>query len=274
MNLTLETNGSFLTEEEARFLSAQNIREVGISLDFPDEARYEEFRGLKNSFGRVVRGMELLTKYGVPWEAIMTVTKINRHQIPAVAKLTLGLGGRNLKINICIPMGRAKELEEQGELLTPYECIELAEAIAELEKSYPEKIAMSIPWALPASFENKPFRIARSVCQYKNLLSILPYGEISLCGLGRTHPEVVFGNVRKDGIKDLWMKGMGCLKALRKLTPSHFRGVCNKCMFRKYCANLCPALVYEAYGTFEASYPLCEDLYRCGLFPTKYLVRE
>jgi len=269
ISVYIETNGTFINDSEAQFLKQHNVV-VSISLDFPDE-RFDEFRGLKGSFKYVKRAMELLSKHGVPWACIMTATKSNMNDVPNLAELVLKLGPYSLKVHPCNASGRAKGFEIELLTLTDYIC--LIQTIVKLYEMYPGKISTSVPWALIAPFEKWPFRIS-GVCRYKKLLSILPNGDIALCGVGITHPETVFGNIYRDSITDIWINNGGYLKEIRSLTPDSFKGICSRCVFRKPCANMCPAYAYETFGTFSASYPICEELYQAALFPKEYLLDQ
>jgi len=270
LNLTayIETNGVFLDEDEVRFLKGRAVG-ISISLDFPDE-RHEEFRGLKGSFKRVIRAMELLSEHEISWICIMTVTKSNFADIQSLAQLVIPLGATVLKVHPCLGLGRAKGLER--ELLSPVECLKLVRIVTELDKIYEGKVVTTMPLALVAPFFNwpRPLR-AGGLCYYKNMLSILPNGDVALCGIGITHPETVFGNIYKSSISEIWQKATGCLEELRDLTPTSFTGICSRCVFNERCANSCPSYVYETFGIFTASHPVCEALYQVGLFPKEYI---
>jgi len=270
LTVYIETNGTLINEEEAKFLKGRAVG-ISISLDFPDE-RHEEFRRLRGSFKRVLKTIELLSEHEVSWMCIMTITRSNFAEIPALAKLVIPLGARVLKVHPCLALGRAKGLEE---LLAPLECLKLIRIVAQLDEIYKGKIITTMPLSLVASFFDwpRPLRIG-GVCPYKNLLSILPNGDIALCGIGMTHPETVFGNIYQSSISEIWNKATGYLKELRSTTPNSFNGICSRCTFNKHCANSCPAYVYESSGTFFASHPLCEALYKMGLFPEEYLTDE
>ena len=75
---SLQTNGTLLTDEWCRFLK-ENHWLVGISIDGPKELHdaYRTDRGGHPTFDRVMRGIELLEKHGVEWNAMATVNRIN-----------------------------------------------------------------------------------------------------------------------------------------------------------------------------------------------------
>lgn len=69
----LQTNGTLLTDEWCSFFHDNNFL-VGISIDGPRRF-HNAMRG--NSFDDVMRGIELLDKHGVQWNAMATVNSLN-----------------------------------------------------------------------------------------------------------------------------------------------------------------------------------------------------
>lgn len=74
----LQTNGTLLTDEWCRFFRDNNWL-IGISIDGPQEFHdeYRRARGGQPSFHKVMRGIELLEKYGVEWNAMGVVNDFN-----------------------------------------------------------------------------------------------------------------------------------------------------------------------------------------------------
>lgn len=74
----LQTNGTLLTEEWCQFLR-DNHWLVGISIDGPEDF-HDEYRlnqGGKPTFQSVMRGISLLKRYGVEWNAMAVVNDYN-----------------------------------------------------------------------------------------------------------------------------------------------------------------------------------------------------
>ena len=270
VEFNIETNGTLLNESDVKYLSQSKIKEIGVSIDFPDPQRFEAFRGLPKSFEKVTRTIWLLHEYNIPVVAIMSVFQGNLNDIPAVAERVFNLGADKLKVHPVMAMGKAIEFRDH--LLLPSEYIKLAHTLEKLMELYPGKIGTSLPWVLIADFSPEYMNITRTLCNYKNLLTILPNGDISLCGIGMTHPSTVLGNISQVNLSDIWENEPELLNKLHTMDPLHIEGICGRCVFRKYCANMCPAYVYEIHGTFTNSYPLCEELEATGVFPRKYLV--
>lgn len=265
----IETNGTLLTEHDIIRLSESNIAEIDVSIDFPDAERFESFRGLPHSFKKVTHTIELLHQYSIPVVAVMSVFKENFKEISAVADLVFGLGADYFKIHPVMRIGKAKNFAQH---LLPLESYtEFTRILKKVGQVYPGKIGTSLPQALTAHFAFQHY-VTTTSCDYKTLLTLLPNGDVSLCGIGITHPSAVLGDIKKESLNDIWNSDSGLLSDLRLMDQLHIDGICKRCIFKKYCANVCPAYVYEVYKTFTSSYPLCEELQAAGLFPEKYLV--
>jgi uncharacterized protein len=77
---TLQTNGTRLDDAWGAFLARHGFL-VGISLDGPRELhdRYRRDKGGGGSFDAVMRGVEVLRRHGVEWNALVTVHAGNAH---------------------------------------------------------------------------------------------------------------------------------------------------------------------------------------------------
>lgn len=77
----LQTNGTLLTDEWCEFFRANNWL-IGISIDGPQELhdayrRSGQCKGGQLSFSNVMRGIRLLQKHGVEWNAMGVVNNLN-----------------------------------------------------------------------------------------------------------------------------------------------------------------------------------------------------
>lgn len=74
----IQTNGTLLTDEWCEFL-AQNHWLVGISIDGPQEFHdeYRRTHSARPSWMQVMRGIKLLKKHGVEWNAMAVVNDFN-----------------------------------------------------------------------------------------------------------------------------------------------------------------------------------------------------
>lgn len=74
----IQTNATLLTDEWCRFFRENNFL-VGVSIDGPQEFHDEYRRTVtgKPTFHKVMRGVSLLNKHGVEWNALATVNDFN-----------------------------------------------------------------------------------------------------------------------------------------------------------------------------------------------------
>ena len=74
----IQTNGTLLTDDWCRFFKENNWL-VGISIDGPQEFHdaYRRNRHGLPSFAQVMKGIELLGKHGVEWNAMAVVNRLN-----------------------------------------------------------------------------------------------------------------------------------------------------------------------------------------------------
>lgn len=75
---TIQTNGTLLNDEWCRFFKDNNWL-VGVSIDGPQEF-HDEYRKNKTgapSFRKVMRGIDLLKRHGVEWNALAVVNDFN-----------------------------------------------------------------------------------------------------------------------------------------------------------------------------------------------------
>ncbi len=75
---SIQTNGTLITDEWSKFLK-DNHWLVGVSIDGPQEFHDEYRRNVQGlpSFVKVMRGINLLNKYGVEWNAMAVVNDYN-----------------------------------------------------------------------------------------------------------------------------------------------------------------------------------------------------
>lgn len=268
LSVAVETNASVLTQRDIPILKKINPKtEFSVSIDSIDEKFFEEFRGVKGSFKKVMETLKYLVEYDFPTQVIMTVVNSNINQIESVADVVLEtIGADSLKIDPAISMGRAKQ-ELQNILLDVEDIPVFIRKLKRVSQKYPRKIYTSLPPAFTGLY------VKTIICDYKNLLGIMADGSISLCGIGYTNKEVIFGNIRLNSLDDVW-KYNKILSAIRNISTKSVSGICKLCIFSRHCVNFCPAYVYDTYKTFFASHPICQMLYEKGLFTQKYIVRD
>jgi uncharacterized protein len=114
---TIQTNGTLLDDEWGSFLHDHGFL-VGLSIDGPRTMHdaYRVDKGGKPTFDRVMRGLDVLRRHGVEWNALTTVNAANGdHGREVYAFLRDDLGAEFIQL---IPIVERDASELQDELVT------------------------------------------------------------------------------------------------------------------------------------------------------------
>lgn len=257
----LETNATLVTKEDS-----QELRRLGVlvstSLDGAFPGTHDSFRCRAGSFRQAVRGIENLSNHGVQVQVITCIYEDNLEEIDLIVKLSMDLGACAIKFNFPSPYGRGKTLKLNSKLLTTEKIVRLTEYI---ELKYHGLIAIDVD--VPRVFRVYPLVGRR--CEVLNLISILPDGAYSLCGIGITHKEITFGHVQNDNIDDVWRRNSR-LREMRDTIPLGGRGICGDCTVYDKCYNHCLAYCLTDFGSLSGPHPICQDAFSRGMFPEAY----
>jgi len=97
---TIQTNGTLLTDEWARFLASEGWL-TGVSIDGPRDLhdKYRKDRGGAPTFDRVIRGLENLHRCGAEYNLMCTVNRASEGRGPEVYAFLKGLGSRFMQFS-------------------------------------------------------------------------------------------------------------------------------------------------------------------------------
>jgi len=275
MWVSVESNGVLLDKAMLKLFRQFGVHNLSISLDFPDPLPHDAFRGQVGAFRAAVGTIRTARALGLNLVVLNTVlagTSGNLHELRRLVRFVLEeLKVPTMKIGTVMPAGRAKSLGSALLLLQNH--TECADMLRVLGTQYPGRISVLLPWSLTNPIESPGLVFGR--CTADEIVGVLPDGGISLCGLGITCRETIVGNALSEDPLQLWRESP-FFASIRALFGGEqgFSGVCGVCVFRRYCANVCPASAYELRGSFSASYPTCQELFEAGVFPEEYLLRE
>jgi len=275
ISLNMETNGTLLTPEMARYLKEHTkVGFISVSIDSPVPEEHDAFRGVKGAFKKAVNGLDCLVKAGYKnVQVIMSVHRGNRHQIAELVQLAADHKAASVKLNPVTDTGRGIAMHERGESLDYAESLDLMRYVNEELRPNAK-----IPVILPAPLAMTPFKeIWRTKgvacdCGVVNILGILGTGQIALCGIGQTIPELVYGTLGKDSIREIWINHP-VIKNLRLALENHhdYPGICGSCVHAKNCRTGCVANNYTHGGKLVIPHWLCEEAYQRHEFPKSRL---
>jgi len=257
----LATNGTLIDEKVAEKIKKSGIARVSISLDGAEAKTHDDFRKMPGAFEGAIRGIEMLKRAGIPFQINTTITGINKDELPKIHELVINLGAVAHHIFVLVPVGRGKEIGEEG--LTPEEYERILSWFYEQRgKSNLQLKATCAPTyyrilrerakaeGVKVTFETFGLdAITRGCLAGTGFCFISHRGVVQPCG----YLEIPCGDLRKQSFKEVW-ENSEVFKNLRDF--SKYKGKCGKCEYIRVCGG-CRARAYSATGDYLEEEPLC-----------------
>lgn len=288
---SLQTNGTLLTDKWCEFLKENNFL-VGISLDGPKEIhdRYRRSRGRMGTFDKVMRGLKLLQKHGVNYNAMVSVAKETAYkplevyqflknegvtfiQFLPIIERTPDEKAKEYGLNLALPSSLDKE--ESNTQVTPW-TVEaekygdfLIAIFDEWVRNDVGKITvMNFEWALHSWIGN-PSPICVHAQQCGRSLAIEHNGDIYACD-HFVYPEHHLGNIQTDNVMEMVQKSLDSGFGTEKETT--LPAYCRECPVLKACWGGCPKhrFIKTAFDEPGLHY-LCVGYKKFFLYIRKYL---
>lgn len=115
MVVALATNGTLIDAAAAGRIVESGVRRVSISLDGPDAAAHDTFRG-PGAFERALEGMRWLREAGMSYQINTTVARHNVTRMPETLSMAKELGARALHLFLLVPVGCGAEIAHDQEI--------------------------------------------------------------------------------------------------------------------------------------------------------------
>lgn len=268
LDLSMETNATLIDRDLAKHLREKtNLKRVSVSLDSPEAEQHDGFRGVKGAFDDATRGIGHLVANGLRPQIIMSVYRGNLDRIEGLIELAMKLGANSVKFNPVTRSGRGAEMHRQGQGLDFDEWLALIHRIrGPLQDRYPIPLGAMTPPAMSTVKELLRYGGEGAGCHVRHILGLLGTGEMALCGIGRNVPELCFGKLGRDSLREVWLHHP-TLRQMREDLKGPFPGVCGDCLHVGRCLTHCLAQNFEANGQLVSPSPLCAEAVRRGIFP-------
>jgi len=266
--LTMETNGTLMTRDLAVHLKEKSsLWHVSVSIDSVRPEYHDWFRGVEGAFDKAVVGVKHLVAAGYRPQIIMCPHQGNVHEIDDLVKMATDLGAGSVKFNPVTNVGRGKTLKERGKTLNFDETSNLVHYI---NNNLQGKSSIAVLSMLPPALLSVNELLIRGMyvgtCRVLNILGFLGSGEMALCGIGRTVPELCFGRLGEDDLKDAWCTHPKLIELREGLTEK-YPGICGDCIHSGRCLMHCVAQNYVENGELLSPDPMCMAAERRGVFP-------
>jgi MoaA/NifB/PqqE/SkfB family radical SAM enzyme len=233
-----------------------------VSLDGGDRKPFEAQRG-RGTFGRFLKGVDLLRRNGVRLLARYIATPFNGADVHAAARLSLDLGFEGFSAELFYPQGRAASLGLEAAVRTARRFNASTEALLldagltgsslELGISFPVEVRppRRVLDALPK--RNAPLRIP--LCDGTLHGFVMPSGEVCYSTHLDAHDAFRHGSLREDRLPDLWKAspGPGRRPGVRDLRGA----LCASCPDFHFCRGGRAERAWSHWGTFDAHDPWC-----------------
>ncbi|MBU1199174.1 MAG: radical SAM protein [Nanoarchaeota archaeon] len=219
------------------------FHDIGVSLDFADEKKHDEFRGVKGNYKKAIHTIKQLVCKGVNTEIVTCITKLNcsENELKKLHELAKKLKVDYWRLNRFRNNGRGAD--NKSYLALDKE--ELRKAYAFLAKQIDNSVSTPEPLLRSAFGGNYSFPGDPSGF---TAFRIQPDGEVS--------PSVFLkesgGNIKCKSVKEIMNSDV--FKRIRNRKP---RGKCRKCSSYYHCRGGDAGASHLEYGHFDGPDPLC-----------------
>jgi uncharacterized protein len=243
----LQTNGLLLTDEWCEFLAENNFL-VGISIDGPQPFHdlYRKDVGARPTFDRVMRGIQLMQKHGVAWNAMAVVTRSSMDHPREFYHFFKAIGCEYLQFTPIVERTNGQRLlsvDEEGGQLTA-ESVTAEGWGSFLCGVYDEWIRHDVGRVFVQTFDAV---LANWVGEQPGICSLSPMcghvaamewnGDVYACD-HFVFPTYQLGNIRTNTLTEIMYGPLQREFARRKL--SSLPRQCHECQWLRVCYGECP----------------------------------
>jgi len=261
LRCVMSPNGTLITPETAKKIKDAGIMRCSISIDGPDTASHDAFRGVPGAFDASLRGIGFLRDVGMEFQINTTVTRNNIKDFKRIFELCEKLGAAAWHIFLLVPMGRAAGLADQVISAEEYE--EVLHWFYDFRKTTRMHLkATCAPHyyrimrqrareeGLAVNIENFGMdAMTRGCLGGTGFCFISHAGQVQPCG----YLTLDCGNIRTTPFPEIW-KHSEIFRQFR--TQGEYKGKCGRCEYHKVCGG-CRARAWSMNGDYMAEEPLC-----------------
>ncbi|NLW80991.1 MAG: heme b synthase [Desulfovibrionales bacterium] len=261
LRCVMSPNGTLITPETGAMMREAGVQRCSISIDGPDAASHDEFRGVQGAFDASMRGIGYLKAAGIEFQINTTVTRANLGSFKQIFDLCQSLGAAAWHIFLLVPTGRAAQLG--AEVITAQEYEDVLNWFYDFRKT--TKMHLKATCAphyyrimrqrakaegVPVTVENFGLdAMTRGCLGGTGFCFISHVGQVQPCG----YLELDCGNVRTTRFPEIW-KSSKQFKQFRN--QDEYEGKCGICEYHKVCGG-CRARAHSMDHNYMGEEPLC-----------------
>jgi radical SAM protein len=249
-----------LTAEAIQGFKDAGVTRMAISLDGPDAAMHDDFRGVPGTFDRAMFALRYARDIGLDTQFQSTVTRRNMHRLPGMAEIAKEVRTKMWSLFFLIVTGRAAAAEDL--LASEYE--QVFEFMYELSKTAPFGVKTTEAMHY-RRYVAQRVKAEHGVTQNENAKGVAwrtagvsdGKGFVFVSHTGEIFPSgflpVSGGNVLHDSLTGIY-RNSDLFRSLRDTTQRG--GKCGVCEYLKICGGS-RSRAYASTGDFLAEDPRC-----------------
>lgn len=245
MRSLMGSNGTLITKRVARKLKECGLDYIAVSIDSLNPKKHDEFRGVKGSFNRAVKGIKNCIEKDIKVQVNCTLTKDNLKEIDDIIEFS-----KELKVSSChmlflVDIGRGKNINQMNK--SDYKTA--INKIISKEIDIRAKPTCAPQYKVEALINKKEKPQGRGCIAGISYCSILPNGDVHIC----PYADVKVANIREESFDSIWENNQ-IFKDLRDFTK--YKGKCGKCKYINICGG-CRARAFNNSGDWLGEDPYC-----------------
>ena len=252
LDVTLNSNLTLLTEDDAQRLTDSGITGIMTSLFSNNPKTHDRITGIKGSHRRTLRGLGLLAKQNIPVAVNMVVSQHNRDHVYDTGIFVNSLGADSFQSAQAIPSnsGGLKHLEHS---LTMENLLQYLEELHRVRQDTGMFVKLTNPIPYCLVWNDKPYLrylAETSTCTGgRTIIQVSPEGEVKPCPM----VDVSYGNILEEGLDVVWER-MGEWSKDRYV-PNE----CKPCDLTEICRGSCRAEAQRMMGSLDSQSPFSTE---------------
>ena len=259
LRAVMSPSGTQVTPASVARLKSAGVQRISVSLDGSTAELHDSFRRVPGAYAEAVRSLAYAREGRLPFQINTTVTRHNRHDLPAMLQRAIELGAVTWDVFMLVPTGRGTVQMEIG----PEEYEETLRFVHAVSQTAPIQVKMTcaphykrvqLQERRPGTPEGgRPAHGAhgasRGCMAGFGFCFVSHIGEVGGCG----YLPLLAGNVRERSLVNIYREAP-LFKSIRD--PNLLQGRCGICEYRMVCGG-CRARALSASGNYLDEEPFC-----------------